>query len=63
MDKSVWKEAVGKDAYKEIVGSCNRCEGGVHATKRESIPFVKRREGGGERICEGTVEEGLHPAI
>jgi len=47
MNKDVQKEAVGKDAYKEIVGSCDRCEGEVHAMKRESIPFVKRREGGG----------------
>ena len=47
MDKSVWKEAVGKDAYKEIVGSCDRCEGGVHATKREGVSFVERRKRGG----------------
>jgi len=41
VDKSVWEEAVRKDAYKEIVELCDRCEGGVHAMKRESIPFVK----------------------
>jgi len=63
MDKSVWKEAVRENAYKEIVGSYDRCEGGVHAMKRESVPFIKRREGGGKRICEGTVEKGLYPAI
>ena len=47
MNKGVWKEAVGENAYKEIVGSHNRYERGVHATKRESIPFVERREGRG----------------
>ena len=46
MDKSVWEEAVRKDAHEKIVVSCNRYKGGVHAIKRESIPFVKRREGG-----------------
>ena len=29
------------------MGSCNRCEGGVYAMKREGVPFVKRRERGG----------------
>ena len=47
MDKGVWKEAVGKDVYKEIVESCDRCEEGVHTMKRESILFVERREGRG----------------
>jgi len=47
MDKGVWEEAVRKDAYKKIVGSCNRYEGGVYATKREGVPFVERRKGGG----------------
>jgi len=46
MDKGVWEEAVRKDVYKEIVGSSDRCERGVHAMKRESIPFVERRERG-----------------
>jgi len=46
MNKGVWEEAVGKDAYKEIVGSRDRCEGGVHAMKRESIPFIERRKRG-----------------
>jgi len=63
VDKGVWKEAVGEDAYKEIVGSCDRYEGGVYTTKRKSIPFVERRERGGKRVCKGTVEEGLYPAI
>jgi len=31
--------------------------------KRESIPFVERREGGGKSVCKGTVEEGLYLAI
>ena len=42
---------------------CDRYEGGVYTTKRESIPFVERREGRGERVCKGAVEEGLYPAI
>jgi len=44
MDKGVQKKAVEKDAHEKSVGSCDRCEGGVPAMKRESIPFVKRRE-------------------
>ena len=44
MDKDVWEEAVGKNAYMEIVRSCDRSKGGIHATKRESILFVERRE-------------------
>ena len=31
--------------------------------KRESIPLVKRRKRGGERICKRTVEEGLYQAV
>ena len=46
-NKGVWKEAVRKDVYKKIVGLCDRCEEGIHAMKRESIPFVKRRKRGG----------------
>ena len=46
MNKGVWEEAVRKNAYKKSVGSRNRCKGGVYATKREGVPFVKRRKGG-----------------
>ena len=63
VDKSVWEEAIGKDAYKEVVGPCNRCEGGICAEKRESVSVVKRRKGGGERICKRVVEEELHIAV
>ena len=31
--------------------------------KRKGIPFVKRRERGGKRICERVVEEGVYPAV
>jgi len=31
--------------------------------KRKGIPTVERGERGGKRICEGTVEERIHPAI
>ncbi len=36
---------------------------GFYTKKRKSVSFVKRRERGGERVCEGAVEEELHPAI
>ena len=52
-----------EDAYKKVVGSCDRRERGVYAKKRKSIPFVERRERGDKRVCERTVEEGLHLAI
>ena len=63
MDKSIWEEAVGKNANKKIVGSCNRCEEEVYAKKEEGVPIVKRRERGSERICERTVAEGLYSAV
>jgi len=63
MDKGVWEEIVGEDTYKKVVGSCNRRERGIHAEKRESVPFVKSRKGGSEGICEGAIEEGVHPAV
>ena len=63
MNKSVWEETVGKNANKKIVGSHDRCKGGVYTIERESIPFVKRRERGGKRICERAVEERIHLAI
>ena len=63
MDKSIWEEAVGKNANKKIVGSCDRCKGGVCTMKREDIPAVERRERRGKRICKGAVKEGVYPAI
>ena len=63
MDKGIWEEAVREDANKEAMRPRNRCKGGVCTTKRESVPFVKRRERGGERVREGTIEKGIHPAI
>ena len=63
MNKSIWEKAVGKNTYKEIVGSCDRHKEEVYAKKRESIPFVKRRKRGGQRICKEAVEEGLYPAV
>ena len=63
MDKDVWEEAVGKDAYKKVVGSCDRCERGVCTKEGEGVPTIKGRKRRGERICEGTVAEGLHSAI
>ena len=45
MDKGVWKEAVGENAYEKIMRSCNRGEGRVYAKKREGVPFVERRKG------------------
>ena len=44
MDKGVWKEAVRKDAYKKIVGSCDRCEGEVYATKKYPLSREEREE-------------------
>ena len=63
MDKGFQKEAVGKDAHEKIVGSCDRCEGEVHAKKRESVPFVKRKKRGGEGVCKRAIEERIHPAV
>ena len=63
MDKSVRKEAIGEDAYKEVVGSCDRCERRVYAKERKGIPIVKGRKGRSEIICEGTVAERLHSAV
>jgi len=63
VNKGIWEEAVGKDAHKKIVGSCDRCKRGVYTKKRESVPFVKRRERGGQKICKRTVEEGLYQAV
>ena len=31
--------------------------------KRESIPFIKRRERGGERVHERTVKKGVYSAV
>jgi len=63
VDKSVWEEAVGENAHKEIVGPCNRNEGGVCSEEEESVPFVKRRERRGKRVREGTVEKGIHTTV
>jgi len=31
--------------------------------KRKGIPIIERREGGGKRICERTVVEGIYPSV
>ena len=63
VDKSVWKETIGEDAYKKVVGSCDRGNRGVCTKEGEGISFVKRRKGGGEGICKGTAKEWIHLAI
>jgi len=63
MDKGAQEEAVRKDVHEKIMRSCDRGEGRVYAKKRESVPFVKRRKRGGQRIREGVIEEGVYPAI
>ena len=63
MDKSVREEVVGKNANKKIVGSRDRCEGGVYSMERESIPFVKRRKRGDKRVHKRVVKEGVYLAI
>ena len=51
MDKSFWKETVGKNANQKSVGSYNRNEGGVCAKKGKGISAVKRRKRGSEGVC------------
>ena len=51
MDKSVWEKAIGENANKEGVGSCDRCEGRVCTKKREDVSVVKRRKRRSERVC------------
>ena len=63
MSHNIREEAVRENAYKKIVGPCDRREGGVYAMKREGIPFVERRKRGGQRVYEGTVKEGVHLAV
>ena len=63
MDKGVWKEAIRKDANKEVVGSCNRDEERVCTIKRKGIPAVERGERGGNGICERTIKERIYLAI
>ena len=59
MDQSLWQKAVGADAHKKSVRSCNRNERGVHAKKRKGISIVKE----GKKVCKRTTEKGIHIAI
>ena len=63
MNKGVWKEAVREDAYKKVVGSCDRCKGGICAEEGEGVPIIKGRKRGSKRVCEGATEERVHPAV
>ena len=63
VDKGVWEEAIGEDAYKKIVGSRDRRKGGIHTKERKGVPTVKRGERRSKRIYEETTEEGLHSAV
>ena len=37
VEKSIWKERVGKNASTENLGSCHRIKGGVYTKEREGI--------------------------
>ena len=63
MDKGVWEEAVRKDADEKGMRSCNRCKRGVYSEEGKSVSIVERRGRGGEGVCEGTVEKGIHSAV
>ena len=63
VDKGVWEEAVRKDADEEGVGSRNKCKRRVCSEEGKGVPIVERRERGGEGVREGTIKEGIHPAV
>ena len=63
MDKSVWEEAIGKNANEEGVGPYNRCKRGICAKEREGIPIIKREKRRGERVYQGTAEKEVYSPI
>jgi len=63
MDKSVWKETIGKDADKKGMGPHDRCKGRVCTEEEEGVSVVKRGKGRGKRIFKRTVKKRIHSAI
>jgi len=57
MDKSFWKETVGKNANKKNMGSCNKSKERVYTEEGKSLSTVKRREGKGKRVHQKAVVE------
>jgi len=47
MEKSIWKERVGKNASAKDLGLCDRVKRGVCAKKGEGVFIVEERERGG----------------
>ena len=63
MDKGIWEEAIGENANKEGVGSCNRCKGRVCSEEGEGVSTIKRREEGGEDVYRRTVKKRIYLTI
>ena len=51
------------DANERNIGSCHRFQGRVCSKKGEHIFVIKNKEGGGSRVCKGSVEKGVYLTI
>ena len=60
VDKSVWQETIGENAYAKNLGPCHQHEGRICANKEEGIPAVKERKRGGAEVYTGATEERIH---
>jgi len=63
VEKSIWKERVGKDASTENLGSHHRIKEGVYTKERKGILIIERRKKGGTDICGRPVEERIYPTL
>ena len=57
------KGRVREDADEESLRSCHRSQRRICAKEGQDLSIIKSREKGGTRICERSVEEGIHQAI
>ena len=63
MDSGFWKEWKWKNANKEEVRSCNRCEERIRIQEGEDISIVERRERRGVQVYKRTIEKGVYQTL
>jgi len=58
--QSIWESAIGEDASKKTLRSCNKPEKRFCAKEGRNIPYVNKSKSKSERICRRTVKEGVY---
>jgi len=61
--EDIWKKKIRKNTSVKDLGPCHRVERRVHTKKGKDILIVEGRKGRNASICEGSIEERIHPTF